>query len=76
MLVRLDTDDGHAPEEAKKAGQKPILSSGRPKGFASGTAPATMKSDAIAIERDDGRYYLDVVEARQRRSIAQRRMLR
>jgi Uncharacterized protein conserved in bacteria C-term(DUF2220) len=28
MLARLDAGDGHAPEEAKKAGQKPILSTG------------------------------------------------
>lgn len=28
MLVRLETGEGHAPEEAKKAGQKPILSTG------------------------------------------------
>jgi hypothetical protein len=28
MLVRLDTGEGHAPEEAKKAGQKPIFSTG------------------------------------------------
>jgi hypothetical protein len=28
MLVRLDTGEGHAPEEAKKVGQKPILSTG------------------------------------------------
>jgi hypothetical protein len=28
MLVRLDAGEGHAPEEAKKAGQKPILSTG------------------------------------------------
>jgi Uncharacterized protein conserved in bacteria C-term(DUF2220) len=28
MLVRLDTGEGHAPEEAKKAGQKPISSTG------------------------------------------------
>jgi hypothetical protein len=39
------------------------------------TGLATMKADAIAIERDDGRYYLDVVETRPRRSIAQRLML-
>jgi hypothetical protein len=39
------------------------------------TAPAAMKVDAITIERDDGRYYLDVVEARTRRSIAQRLMV-
>jgi hypothetical protein len=26
--ARLDTGEGHAPEEAKKAGQKPILSTG------------------------------------------------
>ena len=40
-----------------------------------GTALATMKVDAIAIERNDGRYYLDIVEARPRRSIAQRLMV-
>ena len=28
MLVRLDAGEGHAPEEARKAGQKPILSTG------------------------------------------------
>ncbi|WP_315832460.1 Wadjet anti-phage system protein JetD domain-containing protein [Bradyrhizobium prioriisuperbiae] len=28
MLVRLDAGEGHAPEEAKKGGQKPILSTG------------------------------------------------
>jgi hypothetical protein len=28
MLVRLDIGEGHAPEEAKKAGQKPISSTG------------------------------------------------
>jgi energy-coupling factor transporter ATP-binding protein EcfA2 len=28
MLVRLDAGEGHVPEEAKKAGQKPILSTG------------------------------------------------
>jgi hypothetical protein len=39
------------------------------------TAPAAMKVDAITIERNDGRYYLDVVEARPRRSIAQRLMV-
>lgn len=36
------------------------------------TSPSTIKVDAIAIERDGGHYYLDVVEARPRRSIAQR----
>lgn len=40
-----------------------------------GTAPSTMNVDAITIERDDGRYYLDVVEARPRQSIAQRLMI-
>lgn len=35
-------------------------------------AAPPMKVDAIAIERDDGRYYLDVVEARPRSSISQR----
>lgn len=39
------------------------------------TAPATMKVDAIAIVRDGIRYSLDVVEARPRRSIAQRLMI-
>jgi hypothetical protein len=28
MLVRLETEEGHAPEEAKKGGQKPISSTG------------------------------------------------
>ena len=28
MVVRLDTGEGHAPEEAKKTGQKPISSTG------------------------------------------------
>ena len=28
MLARLDAGEGHAPEEAKKVGQKPILSTG------------------------------------------------
>ncbi|MBR1141767.1 Wadjet anti-phage system protein JetD domain-containing protein [Bradyrhizobium sp. AUGA SZCCT0431] len=28
MLARLDAGEGHAPEEAKKAGQKPIVSTG------------------------------------------------
>lgn len=39
------------------------------------TELATVKVDAIAIERDDGRFYLDVVEARPRRSISHRRMV-
>jgi hypothetical protein len=39
------------------------------------TAPTAMKVDAIVIERNDGRYYLDVVEARPRWSIAQRLMV-
>ncbi|MHC2676989.1 hypothetical protein ACVI1J_009152 [Bradyrhizobium diazoefficiens] len=36
------------------------------------TTPTTWGVDAIAIESDDGRYYLDIVEARPRRSIAQK----
>ena len=39
------------------------------------TAPAAMKVDAITVERNDGRYYLDIVEARPRQSIAQRLMV-
>ncbi|MDN4982167.1 hypothetical protein QY049_02875 [Bradyrhizobium sp. WYCCWR 13022] len=39
------------------------------------TTPATWGVDAIAIEHDDGRYYLDIVEARPRRSIAQKLMV-
>jgi hypothetical protein len=35
------------------------------------TASTTVKVDAIAIESDDGRRYLDVIEARPRRSMAQ-----
>ncbi|WP_262048121.1 hypothetical protein [Bradyrhizobium sp. Bra78] len=39
------------------------------------TVPTTWDVDAIAIERDHGRYYLDLIEARPRRSIAQRLMV-
>ncbi|MFN5522882.1 hypothetical protein [Bradyrhizobium sp.] len=35
-------------------------------------ATALTKIDAVVIQRDDGRYHLDVVEARPRRSTAQR----
>lgn len=38
-------------------------------------APSTWDVDAIVIERDDCRYFLDIVEARPRRSIAQRLMI-
>lgn len=37
--------------------------------------PTTWAVEAIAIERDGARYYLDIVEARQRHSIAQRLMV-
>lgn len=39
------------------------------------TAPLTWDVDAIVIERDGCRYYLDIVEARPRRSIAERLMV-
>lgn len=38
-------------------------------------APPTWDIDAIVIEREDCRYYLDIVEARPRRSTAQRLMI-
>lgn len=39
------------------------------------TTPSTWDVDAIVIERDGRRCYLDIVEARPRRSIAQRLMV-
>ena len=39
------------------------------------TVPSTCDVDVIVIERDDGRYHLDIVEARPSRSIAQRLMV-
>ncbi|UPJ55283.1 hypothetical protein [Bradyrhizobium sp. 192] len=39
------------------------------------TVPSTWDVDVIVIERNDGRYHLDIVEARQRRSIAQHLMV-
>ncbi|APG12031.1 hypothetical protein BKD09_27210 [Bradyrhizobium japonicum] len=39
------------------------------------TVPSTWDVDAIVIERDGCRYYLDIVEARPRRTIAQRLMV-